>query len=152
MPNNQLRAAPAQNTGTEPKQDWDLDPGSYRISATEEDLGLLLSEDSEFLLAIKDREAQLERFQALDKTSVCGRADMSSRKIGKAVPSCDSYSLTGFPSSANRITLRGGIPTNGAYLWDKLILIQGPRDFDQVEQLWRIAAEMQAGAIVRLDR
>lgn len=122
---------------------------SLSRTSSEEDF-LLVPEEKVFLLQIKDRKAQLKRFQALDRTSYDGRADFKSYEIGMPISTCDGFALTGFPSTKDRIVLRDGTKTNGALIWDKLILIGGPRSSSQIEHLWRIAAEMNAAAIVRL--
>ncbi|MCC5831837.1 MAG: hypothetical protein JJU12_02195 [Chlamydiales bacterium] len=103
------------------------------------------------LLRIKEREAQLDRFQALDRTSdSSGFADSKTLEIGNPELSCDAFPATGFPSKENRVFLSDQTPTNGALIWKKLILIGGPKSLSQIEYLWRIAAEKNAAAIVRL--
>jgi len=71
-------------------------------------------------LSIKDKRNQEVAFNHLPAWNQ--ETDEQTTQI----QSCDQYCLTGVPSDEARVYLNDDTPTNGAFIWDKLILIQGP--------------------------
>lgn len=108
------------------------------------------SEEGKKIVIIDRKTTQCERFGKLEKGSNReGIAHFSCFSMGEFNPQCDQYK-TGFPSFTSRVYLEDKTPTNGALVWEKLILMQGPHNENQIEHLWRIAAEKKCRAIIRL--
>ncbi len=63
---------------------------------------------------------------------------------------CDQY-LNCVPSDQSRI-LVDGKPTNGAKIWDKLILIQGPHNDTHIQDMQKIVDKENVGAVVRIGQ
>lgn len=90
---------------------------------------------------IVEKNQQLERYRALPmiegQSSYC--AD------------CDRFSEA-TPVEGRRVVLKTGRETNGAEIWDKDILIQGPLKANHIEQLWQIVFERDIQTIVRIGK
>ena len=66
---------------------------------------------------------------------------------------CDQFGNCGFPSDEARLTItdeKEKLPTNGALIWDNLIMIQGPHTTGHIADMQAIVTEHEVGAVVRL--